>query len=94
MQYLTVQIVLTERKASLITVFPQIVKNTGKTGLKLAKVRREEKCLAQIFRKDLTETKLERTRTRIRMMLSASPSSLFLHKVHNIRYEKQIHILS
>ena len=60
MQYLTVQIVLTERKTSLIN---------GKEGLTLSKVRRE-KSLAQIFRKDLTERKLEKTRMKI--MLSAS----------------------
>ena len=41
--------------------FPSIVKNNGKGGLKLSKVRRE-KWLAQIFRKNLTERKLERTR--------------------------------
>ena len=35
-------------------------KNNGKEGLKLLKVRRE-KWLAQIFRKDLIERKLERT---------------------------------
>ena len=50
--------------------FPSIVKNNGKEGLKLSKVRRE-KWLAQIFRKDLTERKLETTRMKI--MLSASP---------------------
>ena len=33
--------------------FPSMVKNNGKEGLKLSKVRRE-KWLAQIFRKDLT----------------------------------------
>ena len=60
MQYLTVEIVLTERKTSLIN---------GKEGLTLSKVRRE-KSLAQIFRKDLTERKLEKTRMKI--MLSAS----------------------
>ena len=38
--------------------FPSIVKNNGKEGLKLSKVRRE-KWLAQIFRKDLTERKLQ-----------------------------------
>ena len=67
--------------------FPSIVKNNGKEGLKLSKVRRE-KWLAQIFRKDLTERKLEGTR--IEIMLSASLSSVFSHKVHNIRSEKQI----
>ena len=60
MQYLTVEIVLTERKTSLIN---------GKEGLTLSKVRRE-KSLAQIFRKDLTERKLEKARMKI--MLSAS----------------------
>ena len=62
--------------------FPSIVKNNGKEGLKLSKV------------KDLTETELERTRTRIKIMLSAFPSSVFSHKAHNIRFEKQIRILS
>ena len=41
--------------------FRSIVKNNGKEGLKLSKV------------KDLTETKLERPRTRIKIMLFASP---------------------
>ena len=74
--------------------FFSIVKNNGKEDLKLSKVRKEEKWLAQIFRKDLTETKLEATKTRTKIMLSVSPSSVFLHKIHNIRFEKQIHILS
>ena len=38
--------------------FPSIVKNNGKEGLKLSNMRRE-KWLAQIFRKDLTERKLQ-----------------------------------
>ena len=71
--------------------FPSIVNNNGKEGLRLSKVR-SEKSLAQIFRKDLTERKLERTRMKI--MLSASLSSAFSHKVQNIRFEKQIRILS
>ena len=62
--------------------FPSIVKNNGREGLKLSKV------------KDLTETELERTRTTIKIMLSASPSSVFSHKVHNVKFEKQIRILS
>ena len=41
-QYLTVQIVLTKRKTSLITVFPKNVKNNVKEGLKLSKMRREK----------------------------------------------------
>ena len=71
--------------------FPSIVKNNGKQDLKLLKVRRE-KWLAQIFKEDLTETKLERTRMEI--MLYPSPLSVFSHKVHNIRFEKQIRSLS
>ena len=94
MQYLTVQIELIERERAKSTyLFPSIVKNNGKEGLKLLKVRRE-KWLAQLLRKDLTERKLERIRTRIKIMLSASLSSVFSHKVHNIRFEKQIRILS
>ena len=71
--------------------FPSIVKNNGKEGLKRLKVRRG-RWLAQIFSKDLTKRKLERTRMKI--MLPASLSSDFSHKVHNIRFEKQIRILS
>ena len=67
--------------------FPSNVKDNNKEGLKLSKVRKE-KWLAQIFRKYLTERKLERTITRIKLMLSASPTSVFSHKVHNIRFEK------
>ena len=72
--------------------FPSVVKNNGKEGLKLSKVRRE-KWLAQIFKKNLTEGKLKRTRAKIRIMLSASPSSFFTHKVSNIRFENQILVL-
>ena len=71
--------------------FLSIVKNNRKEGLKLSKVIRE-KWLAQTFRKDLTERKLEKTQMKI--MLSASPSLVFLHKVHNIRFQKQICTLS
>ena len=63
--------------------FPSIVKNNDKEVLKFSKMRREE-WSAQIFRKYLTEKKLERTRTRIKNFLSASPSSVFSHKVHSI----------
>ena len=56
--------------------FPTVLKNNGKEGLKLSKVRRE-KWLVQIFRENLTERTLERTRVRIKIMLSASPSSFF-----------------
>ena len=57
--------------------FPSIVKNNSKEDLKLSKVRKEEKWLAQTFRKDLTGTKLERTITLIKIMLSASPHRFF-----------------
>ena len=56
--------------------FPSIVKNNSKEGLEFSKVKRQ-KWLAQIFRKVLTERKLERTRSRIKIMLSASPLSFF-----------------
>ena len=50
----------------------------GSEGLKLSKVRRKN-WLAQIFRKDLTERKLERTRIR---------NNVFSHKVYVIGLEK------
>ena len=60
--------------------------------LELSIVRRE-KWLAQIFRKYLTERKLEKKRMEI--MLSTSLSLFFFsQKAHNIRFEKQIRILS
>ena len=54
--------------------FPTIVKNNGKEDLTFSKVRRK-KSLVQIFRKDLTERNLENTKMKI--MLSASPSLFF-----------------
>ena len=54
--------------------FSSIVKNNGKEGWTLSKKRRE-KLLAQIFRKDLTERKLEKTI--VKVMLSASPLRFF-----------------
>ena len=77
----------------LIHRFPTIFKNSGKEGLKLFEVRRE-KWLPEIFWKYLTERKLGRTKTRTKIILSASPSSAFSHKVHNIKFEKQRLILS
>ena len=62
--------------------FPSIVKNNGKEGWTISKVRKE-KLVAQIFRKDLTERKLEKTRMKI--MLSAS-SSLFFFTV-SLQYQ-------
>ena len=60
--------------------FPSIVKNNSKEGLKLLKVTRQ-KSFAQIFRKVLTEGKLERTRSRIKIMLSAH-----LHQFFHIEF--------
>ena len=57
-----------------VLAIPSIVKSNGKEGLTLLKVRRE-KLLAQIFRKYLTKRKLEKTRMKI--MLFATPSLLF-----------------
>ena len=91
-QYVTVQIVLTESADKSNYRFPSIVKNNGKEGLKLSKVRRE-KWLAQIFRKDLTERKLERTRWKI--MLSASPSSVFFTQSSQYQiWKANVYILS
>ena len=73
--------------------FPWFVENNGKQVLKFSKVRREE-WLAQIFRKYLTDRKLERKTTRIKIILSASTSLVFSHKVNNIRFEKQLRIIS
>ena len=52
--------------------FPSIVENNFREGLKLSK----QKSGWLIFSRD-TEVKLERIRTRIKIMLSASPSSNF-----------------
>ena len=49
--------------------FPSIVKNNGKEGLTLSKVRRE-KSLVPILRKYLTEIKLEKTRMKIMLFAS------------------------
>ena len=62
------------------------VKNNDKKGLELSWKGTRDKWLAQIFRKYLTERKPERTRTRIKLMLSTSPSLVFSHKVHNVRF--------
>ena len=85
-QYLTVHIVLTDRKTSLITAFSQMLKIMTKKGLGLSWKGIRDKWLAQIFRKYLTERKPEGTRTRIKLMLSTSPSLVFSHKVHNVRF--------
>ena len=46
----------------------------------------------QILKKDLTVRKLERTKMKI--MLSASSSSVFSLKAHYIRFVKEVRILS
>ena len=70
--------------------FPSIIKNIGKEGLTLSKVKRE-KSLAQIFRKDLTEIKLEKTRMKI-MLFASSPSSFFFHKKFTISDSKSKYV--
>ena len=71
--------------------FHSVVKNNGKEGLKHSKVRRQ-KWLGQFFWKVLTERKLERTRSRIKIMLSASPSLVF-HTKFTISNVKSKYIL-
>ena len=66
--------------------FPSIIKNIGKEGLTLSKVKRE-KSLAQIFRKDLTEIKLEKTRMKI-MLFASSPSLFFFTKSSQYQIRK------
>ena len=75
-------------KTNLFTVFPKLLKIMVMKG----KVRRE-KWLAQVFMTYLTERKLKRTRTRIKMF-SVSPSSAFAYRVLNTKLEKQARILS
>ena len=55
--------------------FPSIVENNFREGLKLSKLSKEKSGWL-IFSRD-KEVKLERIRTRIKIMLSASPSSNF-----------------
>ena len=76
-------------KTNLFTVFPKLLKIMVMKG----KVRRE-KWLAQVFMTYLTERKLKRTRTRIKIMFSASPSLAFAYRVLNTKLEKQARILS
>ena len=75
---------------------PSVVKNNGKEGMKISKLRRE-KLLAQICRKDLTEGKLEKNKNKNKKQQNnAFCLALigFSHKIHNIRIENQILILS
>ena len=86
---LTIQIVLTERRTNLITVFPYLLKRLETFESEKGKV------VSSNFQERFNfERKLERIRTRIKIMLSASQSQVFSHKVHNIRSENQIRILS
>ena len=72
--------------------FPSIVKNNSKEGLKLLKVRRE-KWLTQIFRKYLTERKLERTRTKILKKCFLPPLHRFFHTKFAISNLKSKYVL-
>ena len=90
---LTIQIVLTERKTSLVTIFPQLLKIIAKKAETFASEK--GKVVSSNIQERLNfERKLERIKTRIKIVLSASPSQVFPHKVYNIRFEKQIRILS
>ena len=90
MQYLTVQIVLTERKGKSNYRFPSIVKNNGKEDMNFSKVRRkEEKWLAQIFRKDLIER--EKTRNMNQNNAFCLPLiGFFTQSSQYIRFKKKI----
>ena len=91
----SVQILLRERKTNYCCI-PSIVKNNDKEGLKISKLGRE-KSLAQICRKDLTEGKLEKNKNKNKKQQNnAFCLALigFSHKIHNIRIENQILILS
>ena len=90
MQYLTVQIVLTERKGKSNYRFPSIVKNNGKEDMNFSKVRRkEEKWLGQIFRKDLIER--EKTRKMNQNNAFCLPLiGFFTQSSQYIRFKKKI----
>ena len=64
---------LTERKKSLITIFPQLLKIIAKK--KETFENEKGKVVSSNFQERFRfERKLERTKTRIKIMLSASPS--------------------
>ena len=73
--------------------FPSIVKNNGKEGLTLSKVRRE-KFIAQIFRRDLPTREKARKNKNENGAFCLPFIAFFSHKVHNIRFKKQTRILS
>ena len=66
---------LAERKTSLITVFSHLLKRLETFDIE------KEKVVGSNFQKRLNfEKKLERTRTRIKIMLSASHPKVFSHE--------------
>ena len=78
-QYLIVEIGLTEKNTSLITVLPQALKIMTKKASNFWKSE-SENWFAQIFRKDLTDRKLERI-TAAKKMFLVSRSLVFSPKV-------------
>ena len=99
MQYLTVPFVLIERKASLITSFPQVLKimpkkdwNVQKLEGKVDALSLQERFNWEKARKNKKIETNENNETRMKIMLPVSLSSVFSHKVHNVRFEKQIRI--
>ena len=99
MQYLTVPFVLIERKASLITGFPQVLKimpkkdwNVQKLEGKVDALSLQERFNWEKARKNKKIETNENNETRMKIMLPVSLSSVFSHKVHNVRFEKQIRI--
>ena len=72
---LTIKIVLTERKTSLITVFPQLSQKKKKQKRLETFESEKGKVISSNFHEKFNfERKLERTRARIKIMPSASSS--------------------
>ena len=71
---LTIKIVLTERKTSLITVFPQLSQKKKQKRLETFESEKGKVISSNFHEKFNFERKLERTRARIKIMPSASSS--------------------
>ena len=88
-QYLTIQIVLTSRKISLITVFPQLLIIMAKKDWNFWKWEGKKE---SNFQESFNWEKAWKIKNENNAF--CLPFIVFLHKVHNIRFEKQICILS
>ena len=98
-QYLTVQIVLTEKKTSLLTVvylqvylLPSIVKNNVKEGLKLSNSDKG-KVISLNFLERFNWEKARKNKNE-NNAFCIPRIRFFSYKFHNIRFEKQIPINS